>query len=67
MKLVKKNHTIHHASAHAIENAATMDRRTFLKRTGITAGGVAAASSLSLSMMMPLLSIKKVVMLTSLS
>ena len=51
MKLVKKKHTTHDASAHAAENAATMDRRTFLKRSGITAGGVAAASSLSLSMM----------------
>jgi formate dehydrogenase major subunit len=51
MKLVKKNQASHHSTAHAAHTAATMDRRTFLKRSGITAGGVAAASSLSLSMM----------------
>jgi formate dehydrogenase major subunit len=51
MKLVKKNQTTDQSPAHAAFTAATMDRRTFLKRSGISAGGIAAASSLSLSMM----------------
>jgi formate dehydrogenase major subunit len=50
MKLVKKTAT-HKTRLPAAFNAATMDRRTFLKRSGISAGGIAAASSLSLSMM----------------
>ena len=50
MKLVKKTAT-HKTGLPAAFNAATMDRRTFLKRSGISAGGIAAASSLSLSMM----------------
>jgi formate dehydrogenase major subunit len=51
MKLVKKQQGTNQSPAPAVLNAATMDRRTFLKRSGITAGGIAAASSLSLSMM----------------
>jgi formate dehydrogenase major subunit len=50
MKLVKKAAT-NESGLSAALNAATMDRRTFLKRSGISAGGIAAASSLSLSMM----------------
>ena len=50
MKLVNKTAT-HKTGLPAAFNAATMDRRTFLKRSGISAGGIAAASSLSLSMM----------------
>jgi formate dehydrogenase major subunit len=51
MKLVKKQQDTNQSPAQAVLNAATMDRRTFLKRSGLTAGGIAAASSLSLSMM----------------
>ncbi|MDH3559516.1 MAG: molybdopterin-dependent oxidoreductase [Gammaproteobacteria bacterium] len=50
MKLVKKHRT-EQSPARAALNLTTMDRRTFLKRSGISAGGIAAASSLSLSMM----------------
>ena len=50
MKLVKKQGT-EQTPAGGVLNAATMDRRTFLKRSGIGVGGIAAASSLSLSMM----------------
>ncbi len=50
MKLVKKDAT-EQSPVRAVLNAATMDRRTFLKRSGIGVGGIAAASSLSLSMM----------------
>ena len=50
MKLVKKQGT-EQSPEQAAHKAATMDRRTFLKRSGIGAGGLAAASSLSLSMM----------------
>ncbi len=50
MKLVRKQDT-EQSPVRAALNAATMDRRTFLKRAGIGAGGIAAASSLSLSMM----------------
>ena len=48
MKLVRKNQATDHSPAHA---ASTMDRRAFLKRSGIGAGGIAAASSLSMTMM----------------
>ena len=51
MKLVKKHQATKHTQAYAAFAAATMDRRTFLKRSGINAGGIAAASSLSMSMM----------------
>jgi len=51
MKLVKKNQTTPHSPAQTAFAAVTMDRRTFLKRSGITAGGIAAAGSLSMSMM----------------
>ena len=50
MKLVKKQGT-EQTPAGGVLNAATMDRRTFLKRSGIGVGGIAAAGSLSLSMM----------------
>ena len=50
MKLVKKAAT-NQSGLPAALNAATMDRRTFLKRSGVSVGGIAAASSLSLSMM----------------
>jgi len=50
MKLVKK-HGTEQSTVRAVLNAATMDRRTFLRRSGIGVGGIAAASSLSLSMM----------------
>ncbi len=43
MKLVKKQGT-QAATAEAAFNGAGIDRRTFLRRSGITAGGVAAAS-----------------------
>jgi formate dehydrogenase major subunit len=51
MKLVKKQAGSEPTAVHAAFKAATMDRRTFLKRSGITAGGIAAAGSLSMSMM----------------
>ena len=50
MKLVKK-HATEQSPERAVPSAGTMDRRTFLKRSGIGVGGIAAASSLSLSMM----------------
>ncbi len=50
MKLVKKQST-DPSHGHIPVLDATIDRRTFLKRSGITAGGLAAAGSLSLSMM----------------
>ncbi|MGB5339405.1 MAG: molybdopterin-dependent oxidoreductase, partial [Gammaproteobacteria bacterium] len=51
MKLVKKQQGTDQSPAHAAFRAATMDRRTFLKRSGITAGGITAAGSLSMTMM----------------
>jgi len=50
MKLVKKQGT-NSSTVHAAVLGATIDRRSFLKRSGITAGGVAAAGTLSMSMM----------------
>ena len=50
MKLVKKQCT-DASPLHAAVLGATIDRRTFLKRSGITAGGIAAAGTLSMSMM----------------
>jgi formate dehydrogenase major subunit len=49
MKLVRKQRGTNHHDSPILD--ATMDRRTFLRRSGITVGGVAAASSLSVSMM----------------
>ncbi|MFV1972780.1 MAG: molybdopterin-dependent oxidoreductase [Thiohalobacterales bacterium] len=51
MKLVKKQAGSEQSPAQAAFHAATMNRRTFLKRSGIGAGGIAAAGSLPLSMM----------------
>jgi len=51
MKLVKKQQGTDQSPTQAAFSAATMDRRTFLKRSGITAGGIAAAGSLSMTMM----------------
>ena len=50
MKLVKKQGT-NPSSVRTGVLGASIDRRSFLKRSGITAGGVAAASTLSMSMM----------------
>jgi formate dehydrogenase major subunit len=50
MKLVKKA-AANQSRIKSASSAATMDRRTFLKRSGISAGGIAAASTLSMSMM----------------
>ncbi|HAJ93167.1 MAG TPA: formate dehydrogenase [Gammaproteobacteria bacterium] len=50
MKLVKKQDT-DASSVRAALLGGTVDRRTFLKRSGITAGGIAAAGTLSMSMM----------------
>ena len=50
MKLVKKQGT-DASTVRAALLGGTVDRRTFLKRSGITAGGVAAVGSLSMSMM----------------
>ena len=50
MKLVKKQGT-NSSTVHAAVLGATIDRRSFLKRSGITAGGVTAAGTLSMSMM----------------
>ncbi len=50
MKLVKKQGT-DASPLNAAMLGATIDRRTFLKRSGITAGGIAAAGTLSMSMM----------------
>lgn len=50
MKLVKKQGT-NSSTVGAGALGATIDRRSFLKRSGITAGGVAAAGTLSMSMM----------------
>ena len=50
MKLVKKQNT-DTSPLHAAVLGATIDRRTFLKRSGITAGGITAAGTLSMSMM----------------
>ncbi len=51
MKLVRKQRGTNHLNIDSPILNATMDRRTFLRRSGITVGGVAAASSLSVSMM----------------
>ena len=51
MKLVRKQRGNNHLNVDSPILNATMDRRTFLRRSGITVGGVAAASSLSASMM----------------
>ena len=52
MKLRKQvTATDDRAAAAAGAFHATMDRRTFLKRSGVTAGGMAALGSLPLSMM----------------
>ena len=51
MKLVRKQRGTNHLNIDSQILNATMDRRTFLRRSGITVGGVAAASSLSVSMM----------------
>ena len=50
MKLVKKQGT-DASTVQAAVLGTTIDRRTFLKRSGITAGSVAAAGTLSMSMM----------------
>jgi formate dehydrogenase major subunit len=50
MKLVKKQGT-NSSTVQAAVLGATIDRRSFLKRSGITAGTVAAAGTLSMSMM----------------
>lgn len=50
MKLVKKQGS-NASTAQPAMLGATIDRRTFLKQSGITAGGVAAAGTLSMSMM----------------
>ncbi len=50
MKLVKKQGT-DASNVRAALLGGTIDRRTFLKRSGITAGGIAAAGTLSMSMM----------------
>ncbi|MDH3971797.1 MAG: twin-arginine translocation signal domain-containing protein, partial [Gammaproteobacteria bacterium] len=50
MKLVKKQGT-NASTVQAAVLGTTIDRRSFLKRSGITAGGVAAAGTLSMSMM----------------
>ncbi|MEN8761490.1 MAG: molybdopterin-dependent oxidoreductase, partial [Thiogranum sp.] len=51
MKLVRKHRGTNHLKVDSPILNASMDRRTFLRRSGITVGGVAAASSLSASMM----------------
>jgi len=51
MKLVRKQRGTDHLDGDSTILTATMDRRTFLRRSGIAVGGVAAASSLSVSMM----------------
>jgi len=50
MKLVKKETSKPGSSASPKSSRRTMDRRAFLKRSGISVGGIAAASSLPLSM-----------------
>jgi formate dehydrogenase major subunit len=50
MKLVRKQGT-NSPTAQAAVPGATIDRRSFLKRSGITAGGVAVAGTLPMSMM----------------
>ncbi|MCK5480052.1 MAG: molybdopterin-dependent oxidoreductase, partial [Gammaproteobacteria bacterium] len=50
MKLVKKQGT-DASNVRAALLGGTIDRRTFLKRSGITAGGIAATGTLSMSMM----------------
>jgi len=50
MKLVKKQGT-EASTIRAAVLGGTVDRRTFLKRSGITAGGLAAVGTLPLSMM----------------
>ena len=51
MKLVRKQNPKMPASDQASPVNAPMDRRTFLRRSGITLGGVAAVSALSAGMM----------------
>jgi len=50
MKLVKKEVSNSTSENNFSSGRRTMDRRTFLKRSGISVGGIAAASSLPLSM-----------------
>jgi len=51
MKLVRKQRGTNPLNVDSPILNASMDRRTFLRRSGITVGGVAAAGSLSVSMM----------------
>ncbi len=50
MKLIKKADPTG-APASTAELKGTMDRRTFLKRSGMTVGGIAATGALPLGMM----------------
>ena len=50
MKLIKRQQATDQPQAPGVLAATTIDRRTFLKRSGISVGGIAAASSLPLSM-----------------
>jgi formate dehydrogenase major subunit len=51
MKLIKKQNGHPHAGAETSTVAGAIDRRTFLRRSGIAAGGIAAATALPFSMM----------------